>query len=382
MRIGVVSGAFLPNVGGLEWKAHYLASLYVQRGHDVVVFAGRPWITFKQVPMPVTPTYKLVRCAQPVPGVERLNLAKHFYRQSILSEHRRRPFDLLHCHHIGPSTSYGLSVKAVTGLPVVATTCGSDVLSIPEIGFGERLQPRFDRQVRRNVHQVDVVGSISSAIREELEQLGTTARIVDIPNGVDWQTFQCGPSRVLRERLSLADDQLVVLSVGRNHPVKGYECGIRAFREVADRFKTAVYVLVGRGTSRLQPLVEQLALEGRVHLVEQVPAEELPAMYHSADLFFSPSLMEGFPQVAVQALACGLPCVLSDAPGNRDAGMGGGAMMARNADVGSMGACLAALLGDVDARRELGTKAYAASRRYAWERIADEYLSLFGQLIA
>lgn len=381
MRIAVVTPAFLPQVGGLEWKVHYLSTLYVQRGHGVVVFTGRPRMSLGPVPIPVTPVYRLVRCSQPIPGIERLNLTTALYRRAILKEHRQAPFDILHCHHLGAGTSYGVAVKAATGLPVVSTTCGSDVLSVPEIGFGERLQPRFDRQVRCNARRVDVIGSISSAIREELEHIGASARIVDIPNGVDWEAFQRGPSRMLRERLGLECGETIVLSVGRHQPVKGYEHGIRAFQQVADRFPNSVYVLVGRGVTALDPLVQELGLAGRVHLIEQMAAADLPEVFHSADVFFSPSVMEGFPQVAAQALASGLPCVLTDAPGNRDAAAGGGAIVARSADPASMAGALAVLLGDAAARRDLGCAAHAAGRRYDWRCIADAYLTLFEQLV-
>jgi len=381
MRIALISGTFLPVVGGVEWKVHYLASEYIKRGHEATVFTTRPEVTFKPIPLPVHAEYEVVRCGIPLPGMGRLGVTEWLMRRAVLKHHARRPWDVLHCHHLGFPTRVGLGVKRRTGLPVVATTCGQDVQTVPELGYGDRLDPRLDRLARQNVRGVDIVGSISSAVRADLESLGTTARIVDIPNGVPWDEFQGGPSTWLRDRLGLDAQGVLVLSVGRNHVKKGYEGGLRAFARVPARFKDAHYVLVGRNTSALEPVVRELALQGRVHLMEQVPFKDIPQVFHSADVFFNPSLVEGFAQVNAQALACGLPCVLTDAPGNRDAGDHGGALVAKAGDVGSMAEALADLIADPARRRRLGQEAHRASMRYAWRQIADEYLAAFEGLL-
>jgi glycosyltransferase involved in cell wall biosynthesis len=172
-----------------------------------------------------------------------------------------------------------------------------------------------------------------------------------------------------------------VLSVGRNHITKGYDLGIRVFANISGRFENACYVIVGRGTTKLASLLTESNMEDRVRLVEQVPMSEIPYIYHSADIFFNPSLMEGFAQVNAQALASGLPCVLTDAPGNGDAGDYGGAVIAKTADIESMAEKLTLLLEDSDLRRELGREAHAASKRYSWGKIAEEYLDVFERLV-
>ena len=119
----------------------------------------------------------------------------------------------------------------------------------------------------------------------------------------------------------------------------------------------------------------------RIRLVEQVPMSEIPQVYHSADVFFNPSLMEGFAQVNAQALASGLPCVITDAPGNIDAGDDGGAVIARSGDCESMAEKLALVLGDPDLRQKLGAETHEASKKYAWSSIAEQYLQIFKELV-
>lgn len=381
MRIGVVTESFLPQVGGLEWKVHYLATQYVKAGHEVVVFAGRPTYVLGNPPLPVEPAYRLVRCSYSMPGFGKLSIGFHLMRRAVLAYHRRTPLDVLHCHHAGGPTRVGAAVKQATGLPVVATTCGKDVQVMPELGYGDRLNARLDRIVRSNMRQIDVVGSISSAVRADLEGLSPEAEIVDIPNGVLWDDFQSGYERRLRNRLGLGDEAILVLSVGRNHPKKGYPLGLRAFAKAATGRPAVHYAFAGRGLAELEPLVDELGLRDRVHLVGQVPMTEMPDAYRSADIFFNPSFIEGFAQVNAQAMACGLPLVITDAPGNVDAGEGGGALIARSGDVDAMAAALGQLMDDPAARMSLAKASHAASQRYSWARIAQEYLEIMARLV-
>jgi glycosyltransferase involved in cell wall biosynthesis len=380
MRIALVTSSFLPAVGGIEWKVHYLATEYIKRGHEVAVFTIRPPSALKNKSLMVEPSYRLVRCGAHARGMGRFGINGWLICRRIIAEHRRKAFDVLHCHHLALPAKWGAAVKSCTGVPVVVTTCGEDVLYLAEFDYGVRLEPRFDRMIRQNVHRVDVIGSVSRAVRSELEAMQATARIVDIPNGVPWDDFQPNRSTFLHERLSLRRDDQIVLSVGRNFSLKRYDVGIAAFGKVAGRFPKVYYVLVGRDMQPLETLVTSLRLDGRVRFVEQVPLSELPKMFQSADVFFNPSMIEGFAQVNAQALACGLPLVITDAPGNVDAADHGGAIVARCNDANSMAELLARLLDDGELRRDLGAEARKASRHYAWSTIADQYLDIFEML--
>ena len=381
MNIALITQSFLPRVGGLEWKVHYLATEYVARGHSVTVFTTKPRGKYRDMPLSVTPSYSIVRCCYGFPGCSWIGIDRLQYLMAILKHHRRHPFDVLHCHPLGYPTLYGVDVKKRIGIPVVATTCGADVQIVPEFNYGDRLNPRYDRIVRKTLQAIDVVGSISRSVREEIESMRPAAEIVDIPNGVDWENFQVWKSAFLRDRLGISRDAMVILSVGRNHIKKGYAYGIKAFARVAERFQNAHYVIVGAGVSQLAPTVNEARVNEQVKLVEQVPMPEMPSIYHSADIFFNPSLVEGFAQVNAQALACGLPCVLTDAPGNCDAGDHGGALIARSADINSMADMLQLLLEDAALKERLAGEAHAAGTRYDWKTIARAYLDIFERLI-
>ena len=382
MHIAILTGSFLPQVGGLEWKVHHLATHYVRRGHSVVVLTTRPGLRPGPVAMPVTPNYRVIRAGWPLPGMGSTGLLRWFWKQAFFRENRRAGFDVVHSHHLGPPTAYALHFAERLDLPVVATTCGEDVMVLPEINRGLRLSPEFDRMIRDNLRRVRVVGAISRAIHQTLVEIGGAERIEDIPNGVDWDAFQIPHSDVLRARFGWGPETTVILSVGRNNVVKGYTQGLEAFARMAREHPAARYALVGRGVPELREHVDRLGIGERVGLIDQMPMAEIPGVFRSADIFFNPSLMEGFPQVSAQALASGLPCVITDCPGGVDAADHGGAVVTRRGDIQSMADALSRLLSDAPARQALGEQAHVAGRHYDWRTIGDRYLTIFDGLLA
>lgn len=380
MHIGLITSSFLPQIGGLEWKVHFLATEYRKRGHRVTVFHRQP-ANRHLAPLALAPTYETRPVGpRPFPGYIRTGIEALFFARQLRRSHQRAPLDILHCHSLELPTKYGIQLKKATGLPVVATTCGHDVMTAPEIGFGARLRPWYDRIVRDNVRRADAIGSISSAMTAELRSLGTTAAILEIPNGVDWPAFQTGATGWLKARLGLGPSDLVVASVGRNHRVKDYSTAIRAFAKAAGHDPRIHYAVVGKDASSLAGLANELGLQNRVHLLDGVPMAGVPKVLWGADIFMNTSIMEGFPQVVVQAMSCARPCVLSDCPGNADLNSSGCAVFGKAGDSDSLAEALKAVLASPGKRQQMGERAHAASRRYCWSQIAAEYLAVFDKL--
>ncbi|MGC9195016.1 MAG: glycosyltransferase family 4 protein [Syntrophobacteraceae bacterium] len=380
MRIGLITGTFLPVLGGVQWMVHYLATEYCKRGHEAVVFCQKLPGNLDG-PLPVKPDYTLVKVGpKPIRGMQRSGLLCWNFSRQVLTHHAQKPFDLLHCHNVGVPTQIGARVKACAAIPVVATTCGDDIMTIPSLKYGIRLIPYYEAMVRDNLSKIDVVASISSATRRELESLGPAARIVDIQGGVDWENFQTATPCWLQKRLGLGEEKIIVVSLGRLHPVKDYPTGLRAFALAARRIPDLHYVIAGTGTKGLQKLVNELAIKERVHLLESVPMSDVPNLLHSADLFFLSSLSEGFAQVIIQALSCGLPCVVSDCSGNEDLAGHPGVVTAKAGDATSMGEALTLLASDKALRLKMGKQAHDCSSRYSWSALCEHYISIFKQL--
>lgn len=381
MRIAKISSTFLPGIGGVEWKVHYLATELTRRGHDVTIFTTHPNPRKREVLRLPEQPYNVVRCCPSSRGLGRFGVTEWLFKRAFLRSHASGKFDLVHTHHLGIATRIGVDIKTRTGLPVVATTCGSDIQVDKAMGYGFRLRPKCDRMVRQNLKEVDVVGSVSSSIRQELEGLGTTAEIVDIPNGVDWDAFQVGQRGYFSRHYGIDAGSTVVVSLGRNHPIKAYDQGIKAMAKVLESNRDAYYFLFGRGIRELAPLVSSLGLEDRIRLSGSVPMDDVPSVLRSADVFFNPSILEGFSQANVQALACGLPLVVTDVPGNRDVARLGCALVAKVNDTSSMAEALGRLIDDRSLREDYGAKGHQASKKYSWGEVTEQYADVYSRIL-
>ena len=94
----------------------------------------------------------------------------------------------------------------------------------------------------------------------------------------------------------------------------------KAFVKVAAKNPDVNLILLGGGSqgSRIRQMLMNGGVLDRVHFGGQVGQKDLPRWYHMADIYISPSHVDGSSVSLMEALACGLPCLVSDIPGNRE----------------------------------------------------------------
>ena len=147
----------------------------------------------------------------------------------------------------------------------------------------------------------------------------TRARIEVIYNGVDLQRFHPGLKdefrQPLRAKLGIAPDAAVLLFVGSGFERKGLSTALRALARLAEGTHL---VIVGkdRQQRRYLALAESLGLAGRVHFAG--PQVDARPYYGMADGFVFPSLYDPFPNAVLEAMACGLPVIVSNTCGSAD----------------------------------------------------------------
>ncbi|MGZ8619813.1 MAG: glycosyltransferase family 4 protein [Actinomycetota bacterium] len=199
--------------------------------------------------------------------------------------------------------------------------------------------------------------------------------------GADIEAFHPDlPTDDLRERYALGDRPLVVC-VSRLVARKGQDVLIEGMSEVRRRVPNATLLIVGGGPyeDRLRDLAGE-APEGSVIFAGQVSEEELPRHYAVGDVFAMPCRtrlggleVEGWGNVFIEAAACGRPVVVGDSGGAREALVDGETgMLVDGADVASVAAAVAALLGDPALARRMGEAGRArVERSHTWPAIAE-----------
>ena len=185
---------------------------------------------------------------------------------------------------------------------------------------------RLSWLVRNVMGKADLVTAVSRFTRDKV--LGQWAscdpcKIKVLPNTIRSEFSPGSKSVPLLERYNLRGRR-VLLSVSRlakEERYKGHDRVIAALPRLRATDPDLIYLIVGRGDDleRLRNLTLQVGQEDHVCFAGDVPAQELPNFYRTADVFVMPSTGEGFGIVFLEAAACGLPVVGGNLDGSWDA---------------------------------------------------------------
>jgi glycosyltransferase involved in cell wall biosynthesis len=236
---------------------------------------------------------------------------------------------------------------------------------------------------RALLRRADAVVTISQAIEAELADFGLSSiPFHRIPNAVDCSEFSpadAGARATLRARLGLPAARVLCAFVGRLAPQKVPDLLADAW--LMHTLPNAHLVLVGDGPLRA-PLERRLAAH-RERVTFVGASADVVSYMRAADLLVLPSQAEGMSGVILEAMACGLPVVATDVPGNRELlgedGMVG--MLVPAGEASGLAEAMGCLVGSPERRRTVGGNARAvALEQFDIQRVATEYLSLYASL--
>jgi glycosyltransferase involved in cell wall biosynthesis len=280
-------------------------------------------------------------------------------------------FDLIDAHYCYPDGVAAVLLGRSLGKPVVITARGTDVNLIPEYRAPRRL-------VRWAAAQAAGLIAVSEALRERLIELGVPgSRIQVLRNGMDLDLFAPQDRASARRELGLDTDGPIVLSVGPPVPLKGVDLVIRATAALRD----TKLIIVGEKpeTTVLRRLAQDLYLGERVRFLGSMSQQRLATVYNAADVLVLASAREGFPNVLLEALACGTP-VIATAVGGVPEIVHGRAVgrLVQERTPEAIAEALRDLLADPPARTAV--RAYA--ERFAWGPTTAGQLRLFRSILA
>jgi glycosyltransferase involved in cell wall biosynthesis len=229
-------------------------------------------------------------------------------------------------------------------------------------------RPRSARERRLQRLQLDTYDAIfcqSAEQREALEQIGLRGEIHQLPNGVDTEQHRpadASERRALRERLGLPLDEPVFVYVGTVQERKGVDLLLEAWRELRARGKSGRLLVVGprydledpvdeEFRARIEQLISAPGMAESVVFTGTLPdvSEHLGA----SDAFVFPSRREGVPNAVLEAMARGLPCVLTTFSTDMSQfGCPGEHYLHCERDPLSLAAAIAGIAADLEAARE------------------------------
>lgn len=281
----------------------------------------------------------------------------------------RRPHDLVHA----VMESYaGIALwwyRAFGGKKPTILTLQSGDLDMPE---KNRRIPRF---VWRNIHVSPAVAvGISTALTRRAEELGAK-RTLTIPNGVDFGHLAKVP------RGGKAPHRVV--TVARLSPEKGLPFLIEAIKIARHTVEDATLEIVGGGAleAELKAYVEKLSLQEVVRFLGPMPNAEAMAEVAKSGVFVLPSLGEGLGIVLLEAQALGVPVVGTDVGGIPDViEHEKTGLLVPPSDAKALAGAIVRVLTEPGLGERMATEASSRLAKFDWDRIAERYAALYGEL--
>ena len=372
IRVVMLSHGYFPRIGGAERQLAAVAPLLQAQGVDTHILTRRLPGTEAFERLDGVPVHRL-----PVPGPK--PLASLIFTLAALALIKRLDPDLIHAHELISPATTAVIAKKLFSKPVIATLHGSgassDVL---------RLKRRFGGQTRLRVlcREIDAFCVISDVVDRELAAEGVPqSKRIPIPNGVDVERFRPLPASekaVLRSRLGFQKDAQIVIFVGRLVPEKQVGQLVSIWESIRSVFPQAWLLILGSGPEEKK--LKQKADDGILFLGEQF---DVVPYLQASDLFVLPSQAEGLSLALLEALACGLPVIVSR--------VGGAPEVIRHMETGwlippedttALREAIVTLLRDEKLQYKLGGQArIRVVDNFSLVKMADRLCNLYSQTI-
>ncbi len=309
----------------------------------------------------------------------------HLHNIRAYQHLKKIDFDLLHMFEIN-------------GFPYLSRRNRKPVVVSP---FHRGTEPWKERHLSKKVGELpidlplkycltrcDAVASEGPVQSERLiERFGLRKeKIIELPDGVDLNLIrEYGKNPALsREKYGLNRNNFIVICVGRLDPQKGVTYLIDAFSLLKKKVENSRLILIGVGSEeeRIKKLISETGLTDSVLHFRNVSDEELVGFYNISDVFASPTLYEGLPQVILEAMASSLPIVATNTGENTQVVENWvNGLLVKPADANALVEALSQMY-DSGKGVVMGRKSKEKIISYDWEIIAKKALREYEKITA
>jgi len=301
-----------------------------------------------------------------------------FYIFRLIKFIRQNKIDILHAHQLKTVVN-GLIAGRIARVPLKIAHIHTP-LSQWQISPVKKRLNIFVNRVVTNLCADKVIALTEATKKERIEGEGIDPKkIVVIPNGVDIQKLKAPP--FAKASGGKQNSKLTVGTFGRLTVEKGHKTFLVAAKKVISNI---YFVIAGDGDLKpdLEKQAKDLGLEDKITFLGFVPESKKIETYSSFDIFVFPSLAEGFGIVLIEAMALGLPCIVSDLPVLREVTDGGRcALLFKTNDSIDLAEKINMLIEDEDLRRDLGQKARKRiEETYSMEKFVENYEKLYSRI--
>jgi glycosyltransferase involved in cell wall biosynthesis len=229
----------------------------------------------------------------------------------------RGQFNIIDAHFAYPDGYAATLLGKWLKVPVTITLRGTEVPLSKMPGRKSRMLAALKAATR--------IFSVSDSLKQHVGSLGAeTDKIRVVGNGVDVTKFYPLDKKSARAKLNILDSARVLISVGGLVDRKGFHRVIDVLPDLVAKYPTLIYLIVGGDSPegnirlRLEDQIKTLKLEQHVRFLGAYPSEELKTPLSASDLFVLATANEGWANVFLEAMACGLPVITTDVGGNQE----------------------------------------------------------------
>lgn len=390
LRVAMVIQRFRPYFSGQGVQVEELCKALAPRGVECTVITA---VHGRHVSVEKAGNYLIRRLRCDIPGVPATKGSTRVrgpvFALRTLAYLARRRFDVVHVHAL---TDALYAAWLLTRLRRVALIFEMTLLGSDDPPSARDSSNRLRRLRYAIYRRCDAYVAISPALAERYRQAGLPdERLRVIPQAVDTRRFSPpADKRAVRRELGLPEEGPLVIFVGSLIRRKGIDTLLTAWSRIHAAEPLAHLLLLGRDPSEdpgerrlLDEALETLSPGAASGLIRLGVRSEVERYLQAADVFAFPSRREGFGTVMVEAMACGLPCVVAEIPGITDFIFAGGdGIVVPQESPGALAEAVVELLRNPERVRAMGEAARRrAAERFAVERIVDAYLQLYGSLV-
>ncbi|WP_226526663.1 N-acetyl-alpha-D-glucosaminyl L-malate synthase BshA [Metabacillus niabensis] len=371
LKIGITC---YPSVGGSGVVATELGKLLAEKGHEVhFITSSLPFrlnkvycnITFHEVEVNQYSVFKY-------PPYD-LALASKMAEVA-----NREDLDLLHVHYAIPHAICAYLAKQMVkkDLKIVTTLHGTD---ITVLGYDQSLAD----MIRFGIESSDQVTAVSNAlVNQTYDLLHPDKKIETVYNFIDDRVYYKNDAMHLKKEYKIEEDEKVIIHVSNFRKVKRVQDVVYAFQKIHRKVKSKL-LLVGDGPEMtyVNRLVRELGLvEHVLFLGKQDSLEEL---YSISDLILLLSEKESFGLVLLEAMACGVPCIGTNAGGIPEVILEGETgYICDVGDIETIAIRAIQILSDQDLHSRMAESATTlAKERFHSDKIVSQYESIYYKLL-